>query len=540
MVEFSALFVYIKVPILRNSGVMLSQWNLQSGSPSDKHMKSKFLIKDTLYTSEKGFDVGINNPTEMEYMTEKGDNVTAESLDSTETEEFEQQGQWSDLPSPPLERIYSLLYRNDQVNMSLVCRKWSEGYRSPSVWKTFHFDMTESQVLMDTCSVMKFARKYSSMFRHVEIFCTISTNKHLIYTWCRHFIEFLQILTSNSQLISVKFLNLVVCFAYMDSPTCGVVCTAIVNFLGLQHHLKRVEFYRCLFGFKECAEVLKEITENSRESLRHLVLRGFVRNDPMDKDQDSNVAEIIPTIVGLPSLTTLETDYSLIFENMFARQSAAIQTSKNRTRLLSKIVLNYDNDSMKIEDFRGLKSADWRCLKRLYPDLQVEFNLTSDSPSWREVEFFIVPNMPITWLNYAYEKINLELHQSSLIGIDVLLDHLLACKANDHLVSLHLKWVLPIPDISSIFIPFLQACKKLKCMDLSIVYPANGIVVLMQSWLKNRPDCLEEVHIAISDLKCGDDTWSFMSLMTEYKSLLGMVGLNLNLDFIFGRGRRLI
>ncbi|GBM42086.1 hypothetical protein AVEN_119652-1, partial [Araneus ventricosus] len=46
---------------------------------------------------------------------------------------YEREVQWSDLPSPPLEKIYGFLSRAEQVNMSLVCRKWSEGYGSPAV-----------------------------------------------------------------------------------------------------------------------------------------------------------------------------------------------------------------------------------------------------------------------------------------------------------------------------------------------------------------------------------------------------------------------
>ncbi|GBN71791.1 hypothetical protein AVEN_98540-1 [Araneus ventricosus] len=135
-------------------------------------------------------------------MADKRDSETSQSIASNESEECEEKGQWSELPSLPLENIYSFLTRQDQVNMSMVCRKWSEGYGSPSVWKTFKFDFRDSQVSKNTCKVMTFVRKYSRMFRHVEIDCIHEEKRCLIKSWSRYFIEFLQILTSNSQLFT--------------------------------------------------------------------------------------------------------------------------------------------------------------------------------------------------------------------------------------------------------------------------------------------------------------------------------------------------
>ncbi|GBN77185.1 hypothetical protein AVEN_157049-1 [Araneus ventricosus] len=174
--------------------------------------------------------------------------------------------------------------------MSLVCRKWSDGYGSPSMRKTFRFSLTESQLLMDSCPVMKFVRKYSSMFRHIEIHYLMTFKEHLMYTWCRHLIVLLQMLSSNSQLISVKFQDLVYCFESIDTQTYDDIFRAISNFLGSQHNLKRAEIYKCFFGYQEGVKIFKNLTENRRESLTHLVLRKFVRYEAKDKEQKSTVA----------------------------------------------------------------------------------------------------------------------------------------------------------------------------------------------------------------------------------------------------------
>ncbi|GBO16063.1 hypothetical protein AVEN_192981-1 [Araneus ventricosus] len=427
----------------------------------------------------------------------------------------------SELPSLPLEKIYSFLRRKDQINMSLVCRSWSEGYGSPSVWKTFRFALQESQVLMDSCPVMKFVEKYSSMFRHLKINGLYSENKHLVKNWCRHFVEFLQNLTRNTELISVEFKYFSYCLTHIDTPTYNYICRSIADFLASQHHLKLVEFYLCPFEYQESVNLLRIIIENSRESLEHLKLRDFVS----DENKDSNAAKKLPMLADLPSLKTLETDYSFIFENMVAGQSTAIQAVKNfKTLVLSKLILyNYSTYS-EIEDFTGLTSTNWRFMKTLYPNLQIELILTVDSAARRAFEFFILPNMPISHLRYSNCDFNVGTE------IVVLFDHLLACKTNEHLVYLKIDWEEPTQHLSSTINPFLHACKRLKCFELFMYNTTSGVDVLLESWLENRIESLEKVIIDILYLHNGNDIPDWNNI-NDYVSLLKLTGLNIKIKY---------
>ncbi|GBN14335.1 hypothetical protein AVEN_197849-1 [Araneus ventricosus] len=135
---------------------------------------------------------------------------------------------------------------------------------------------------MDTYPVMEVVQEYSSRFLHVEIeYIHWSKKERLIKSWCRHFTVFLQILTNNSQLISVEFQHLPECFEQIDTTTYTNICRTIIHFLGSQHRLKRVEIRICFFRFNEGVELLRKLTENSRET--HLVLRDFIRYELMDK-----------------------------------------------------------------------------------------------------------------------------------------------------------------------------------------------------------------------------------------------------------------
>ncbi|GBN06164.1 hypothetical protein AVEN_99242-1 [Araneus ventricosus] len=245
----------------------------------------------------------------------------------------------------------------------------------------------------------------------------------------------------------------------------------------------------------------------------------------MDEGHNSNFAQNLPTLADLPSLTTLETDYTLIFENMVAGQCTALQRVKNcQTLALSKIILEYEDRMIKMEDFRGLTSTDWQFLKMLSPNLQVELIIGTDSPSRREVEFFIVPNMPITLLEYRYEAFEMRME------IDDLFRHLLACKTNDHLVSLFLWSWKPDQDLVSHFIPFLTACKKLRDLEISISYPTT-FIDLMEYWLHNRPEYLENVFISILDIEDDEHYTTFKNLTSDYVSRLKLIGLNVQVEF---------
>ncbi|GBN58411.1 hypothetical protein AVEN_246375-1 [Araneus ventricosus] len=320
------------------------------------------------------------------------------------------------------------------------------------------------------------------MFRHVVIEGNCARNC-LMKNFCRHFVEFLQILTSNTQLISVKFLHSSTYLLRIDPPTYNGICRDIADFLASQRHLKGVEFDRCFFYFPESVEILRKLSESTKESLTHLKLQNFLRYGHKDIGHYSNAAQKLPMLTDLPNLKTLETDYSFIFENMVARQTAAIQTVINSQTLgLSKLILHYLNEYTDIEDFQRLTSTNWGFMKRLYPDLQVELIIQTGFPTRRELEFYIVPNMPITRLDYKCLEFEM--------GIET------------------------------------HACKKLKCLELFTISPISGIDDLLETWLENRPESLQKVIIDVSNVYEEDDFPGWINL-TDHASLLKLMGLNI-------------
>ncbi|GFT59504.1 f-box domain-containing protein [Nephila pilipes] len=435
----------------------------------------------------------------------------------------QKEDKWSLLPSVPLELIYSFLSRSDQRHMARVCRKWADGYNSPSVWKSFRFDLPGTEFATDVYPEIKLARKYGAMFRHVEIECSSISSAMADIAW-RQLKVFLHILTNISQLVSVEFRNLGSYLHQLDTTNYDDIVRVIANFLESQQFLKKVEFHYCHFQFQECVELFKAMSEKSRESLTHLVFRRFVDDDePVMLEEGRVAAESLPELISerLPYLRILETDYSLFFDNMFSRHSNIADTFRNgRLLSLSKVILHCEG--FKRQRFRGLTSTIWRHLRQACPELEVELYFLPGSQLRRELEFFVLPDMPITFLDFKLDRH----HTASTMDINTLFNNLLACKINNHLVTLYLVWMRSIPDLASALLPFLLACPKLKCLQMFTHHPVNGIDDILRSWLETRPVSLEEVLISISNVRNEDDYMSLTTLADEYVPLLQVLGLN--------------
>ncbi|GBO18052.1 hypothetical protein AVEN_189772-1 [Araneus ventricosus] len=121
--------------------------------------------------------------------------------------------------------------------------------------------------------------------------------------------------------------------------------------------------------------------------------------------------------------------------------------------------------------------------------------------------------MPISRLEYSTVDFNPGTETA------VLFDHLLACKTNEHLVYLKLEMAEPTQHLSSNFIPFLQACKKLKCLKMFMINTTSGIDVLLEPWLEIRHESLEKVIIEVSNMNYEDDCPSLINI-TKPKSII--------------------
>ncbi|GBN87068.1 hypothetical protein AVEN_267185-1 [Araneus ventricosus] len=68
--------------------------------------------------------------------------------------------------------------------------------------------------------------------------------------------------------------------------------------------------------------------------------------------------------------------------------------------------------------------------------------------------------------------------------------------------------------------PFLLACKQLKSLELFVLHNTNGIDLLMEFWLSNRTESLEEVPIDTSNIEDKEDYTNVMNTTSEYVSRL--------------------
>lgn len=144
---------------------------------------------------------------------------------------------------------------------------------------------------------------------------------------------------------------------------------SLAYLLRTQQRMKRLEFSKSCLDFRRAVELLENMTENSSKHLTHVVLRDFVEGNHIHQE----LAQKKYTYLSqrFCNIKTLETDYSVIFENIFTPNPVDLKTSKGyHTRRLTKIILHCDGT--KIDNLRGLTSSTWKHLRKSCPQLQVE------------------------------------------------------------------------------------------------------------------------------------------------------------------------
>ncbi|KAF8786616.1 hypothetical protein HNY73_008305 [Argiope bruennichi] len=217
---------------------------------------------DSLYSS--GDSIGISFHTSQigsfrsEIITDSDDN----------DEQISENGRnWMELPSPAIENIYTFLSRTDQSRMSLVCSRWSKHFNSPCLWKTFRFYLPEHNYSSDIYPEVRFARKYASMIRHVEIICKRVKN-HLIEDISNQLKLFLQAMEFSSHLISIKLINMGNYFRRLEDVEYECLFVYFIRLFYSQENLKTVVFQESRFSKEKGMELLKAIFHSDSHTIR--------------------------------------------------------------------------------------------------------------------------------------------------------------------------------------------------------------------------------------------------------------------------------
>ncbi|KAF8786868.1 hypothetical protein HNY73_008527 [Argiope bruennichi] len=463
---------------------------------------------DSLYSSEDS--IGITRGTSQHGFCIPVITITSDDEDE-QVSELEKD--WAALPSLAIENIYSFLSRIDQSRMSQVCSRWANDFNSPCLWKTMKFYLPEQDYSSEIYPEVRFARKYASMFRHVEITCK-RVRTHLIRVIWKQLKLFLQALESSSQLASIKFFKMKNYFRHLDDILYEDLFKTIINLFNSQKNLKTVVLEESRFSKTEGLDVLKAIFHSESNTIRNLTLRGFVNEaayTELNSQYWANLSEVCSRIANVQSL---EVDYTQIFEEIInclyeKLSSGEYQIDKKKP---STSILNIYCEDKGQSGFKGILPETWRYLKNVFPNMKVKMDVTVNHNLNTEMEKFLVKGIPLQALDFRFGKIS----TSSRIDISDLFVHLKSCKYQYHLETLNILWMPSIADFIGSVIPFVQSCKKLETFHLHAEYTPIGIENVLKAFLENLPASLKSITLWFNNLQEDEDDDNLRKLSEEY------------------------
>ncbi|GIX98361.1 f-box domain-containing protein [Caerostris extrusa] len=255
--------------------------------------------------------------------------------------------------------------------MSLVCSRWSRDYGTPCVWKTMKFYLPEHICSSEVYPEVRFARKYGSMFRHVEIICK-RVRAHLLGVIWKQLKLFLQAMSSKSHLISIKFLNMGNYFSHLDDFIHNDVFKAIVNLFHSQEALRTVVFQDSRLTRNEAMELLKAIHHSDKHTIRVLNLRGFVVDGESNEINTSYLPNLSTVCYRMSGIYNFELDYTQMFEDILYHlyenlSSGSWEVDMNRQDESHESNLTLYCEGKKTPDFRGIPSHAWKYFLKSFP-----------------------------------------------------------------------------------------------------------------------------------------------------------------------------
>ncbi|GBL99094.1 hypothetical protein AVEN_64096-1 [Araneus ventricosus] len=484
--------------------------DLEDGIIIENRDNNSFNSTENLYSSISSDTTQQRNSTPL---------ITIDSDDEDE-QRLNNEINWEELPSCAVENIYAFLSRTDQSRMSQVCSRWSDNFNSPRLWKTMKFYLPEDGYSSDIYPEVRFARKYASMFKHVEIVCK-SVKIRLIGVICRQLKLFLQAMASSSQLVSIKFINMRNYFRRLDDTHHEDLFQAIISFFSTQENLKTVVFQDSGFSKEKGMELLKAIFHSN--TMTNLTLRGFVNEAAITVFSQQYMLNLSEVCGRIANVQSLEVDYTQIFEDIIHCLYSKISSGDYQLdkKKFGMSTLNIFCEGKRHLGFRGILPGTWKHVRNVFRDLKVKIDVTIHSHLANEMEKFLVKEIPLQSLDFRYEKFS----APSRIDISALFTHLRICKYEGHLEALNVLWLPSKADFAGSIIPFVQSCENLQNLHIRVAYTPSGIENILRALLENHPISLKSITLWFNYLNADQPQDNLRALSEEYYPLFKAQGI---------------
>ncbi|GBN04830.1 hypothetical protein AVEN_1916-1 [Araneus ventricosus] len=435
---------------------------------------------------------------------------------------------WANLPSVAIENIFSFLPRLDQTNMSVVCSKWSKEFSSPGVWKKLQFYLPRRDYIGKTFPEIKFGKRYASMLRHVDIIVKSVKIEETDEIW-KQLKLFINILTYESQLTTIKFINLNNYLYRLSHEDKEYLLQVILHFFTTQKNLKSIVFVKCKFEQDYACKLLKAIFYSDNHTIKNLTLRGFINEDIFRLLSHENKLILTQVCHRMAKVNSIEVEYTQIFEEFINCIYEKIICSEYQLHQMKSGMsnLNIYCDGKRHFEFRGIPPNIWTLLRRVFRELKVEVNIKIRNSPENEIPKFLAESMPLNSLNFEFKK----MFTSSRVKINAVFSHISNMNLSENIENLRIIYKAPISSFSETVVPFIQSCRNVKEIDMYVSYCPSELENSFKKILENHPPRLNKITVSFDYFQRNQSVEKISGIIGEYYALLKQSGIDWKLFY---------
>ncbi|XP_014665422.1 PREDICTED: F-box only protein 39-like [Priapulus caudatus] len=301
---------------------------------------------------------------------------------------------WEQVPNIVLVQVFSRLSDSDRLSASLVCQKWRQIFRYPSLWRTRCFDISRGHTGEDARAIA-FARSLGPCLKQLYVILN-----HPTYIGCRRaqktMTSLLSRLYGKAQLAEFVMPHLEMDRFWKYDSVRDRLFRSLARFLRGQRRLRAFDMSGASVMPSEGYLLLAAVAKNSGATVRDLNIEEYFRpRHPVFLSETFN--ELMGQFSNLHKLS--------ISYNCMSDELLASLASTCAGRLSHVTVRCYKTEP----HHQKIYGQQWKNLCRVCPKLKVKYCLERIR-AYSEIKLMLVPEIPLyhlqIWAGYESSQID--------------------------------------------------------------------------------------------------------------------------------------
>ncbi|XP_067673657.1 F-box only protein 39-like [Haliotis asinina] len=396
---------------------------------------------------------------------------------------------WDKLPDEALILVYSYLEDNDRASMSLVCKHWSNIFRTPTLWRERHFMFVGMRAMEHTKKACEFITHVGPHLRRMVLECghpvlhTARPIAEAVATFLGHTIK---IPNMRVTYFKVVYLDCYHSWRFFDLSR-GKLIEALTKFLRKQRNLRKLDLSGAHMTSAEGMRCLASAAQSpARKTISYLHIKDlFELRYPAFQDN-----RFRDNLARFTNLRQLYLNYLYVDELVLQ----VLRTHSRTSLQYLRIVVDSSEPCN-----HGISAYSWRDFSDGCPHAKVVFHFLGklSIEDYRRVFVRCVPIHEIdilSWDRYPSDR------DPASEDMSAVLAHVVATYSTQ-LVNFRLAFDhLSNEPIDSALVMLLDRCTKLKDVCINTAIRIDTVEKICATLKKKRPRVLEHLELKVRDL----------------------------------------